>query len=67
MPDRLAFLRRELGGLLTTKPRIRFLLVLLLTQGLFPLPLELAGHQTIFRFDGTVRPCRPLRAVVRPL
>ena len=65
--DRLAFTRRSLGGLLTAKPRIRFLLVLLMTQGLFPLPLQLTRYQSILGLYGAILPRRSRGAVVRPL
>jgi len=53
--------------LLTAKPRIRFLLVLLMTQGLFPLPLQLTRYQSILGLYGALLPRRARRAVVRPL
>jgi hypothetical protein len=66
-PDGVAFLRRARGRLLPTEPRLRFVLVLLVTQGLLPEALQCACHQTVFRFDSGILPCRPLGAVPRPL
>ena len=53
-PDGVAFAQGELGGLFTAEPRIRFLLVLFMTQGLFPLPLQLTPHQPVFGLDGVI-------------
>ena len=38
-----------------------------MTKRLVPLPLQLTGHEAIFRLDGCVLPGGPLGAVVRPL
>src|SRR6266540_6648838 len=51
-PDGVAFAQGALGGLCTAEPRIRFVLVLCMTQGLFPLPLQLTPHQPVFGLDG---------------
>ena len=51
-PDGVAFAQGALGGLCTAEPRIRFVLVLFMTQGLFPLPLQLTPHQPVFGLDG---------------
>jgi len=51
-PDAVAFAQGELGGLCTAAPRIRFLLVLFMTPGLFPLPLPLTPHQPVCGLDG---------------
>ena len=48
--DRLEFTRRQLRGALTAESRILLLQVLFVTERLFPPPLQLSGHQTIFRF-----------------
>ena len=47
--DRLAFKRRQRQGPLTAEPGIRFLQLLLVTERLFPTPLQLPGHQAMFR------------------
>ena len=65
--DRLAFTRRQLRGALTAESCILLLQVLFVTERLFPPPLQLSGHQAIFRLDGFVLPSRPLSVIVRPL
>ncbi len=65
--DRFTFRRRQLKGPLAAEPGIFFLQLLLVTQRLFPMPLQLTGHEAIFRLDGFVLPGGPLDAVVRPL
>jgi len=65
--DRLAFRRRQLKGPLASEPGLLFLPLLLVTERLFPTPLQLTGHEAIFRLDGCVLPGGPLGAVVRPL
>ena len=49
------------------EPGILFLQLLLVTERLFPLPLQLTGHQAMFRLDGCVLPGRPLGVIVGPL
>jgi hypothetical protein len=53
-PDDVAFAPGELGGLCTAEPRLRFLLVLFMTPGRFPLPLQLTPHQPVFGLDGVI-------------
>ena len=65
--DRLTFRRRQRKGPLAAEPGILFLQLLLVTECLFPLSLQLTGHQAIFRLDGFVLPGRPLGVIVRPL
>jgi hypothetical protein len=65
--ERLAFSRRQLPGPLASAPGILFLQLLRVTERLFPLPLQLPGHQAIFRLDGCILPGRPLGVIVRPL
>jgi hypothetical protein len=65
--DRLTFRHRQLTGPLASEPGIFFLQQQFVTQRLFPMPLQLPGHEAIFRLDGFVLPGGPLGAVVRPL
>jgi hypothetical protein len=65
--DRLVFRRRQLQGLLASEPGILFLPLLLVTERLFPMPLQRTGHQAIPRLDGCVLPGRPLGVIVRSL
>ena len=51
-PEGVAFAQGALGGLCTAEPRLRFLRVLFMTQGLFPRPLQLTPHQPVFGLDG---------------
>ena len=44
-----------------------FLQVLLVTERLFPAPLQLTGDEAVFRLDGFVLTSRPLGLVVRAL
>jgi hypothetical protein len=65
--DRLAFRRRQLKGPLALEPGILFLQLLRVTERLFPLPLQLTGHQAMFRLDGFILPGRPLGVLVHAL
>ena len=65
--DRLAFRRRQRQGPRASDPGLRFLPLLLVTERLFPMPLQRTGHQAMVRLDGFVLPGRPLGVRVRPL
>jgi hypothetical protein len=54
-PDGVAFAQGERGGLCTAAPRLRFLLVLFMTQGLCPLPLQLTPYPPVCGLDGVIR------------
>lgn len=65
--DRLPLTGRQLRGTLASEPRILFLEVLLVTERLFPAPLQLAGNEAVFGLDGFVLSGRPLGIVARSL
>jgi hypothetical protein len=66
-PERLTLTGCQLRGLCPLEPRLRFLLLWLLAQGLFPAAFQRTRHHAVCRFDGRIRPSRPLRTVARPL
>jgi hypothetical protein len=53
-PDGVAFAQGDRSGLFTAESRRRFLLVVFMTQGRFPLPLQLTPHQPVFGLDGVI-------------
>src|SRR6516165_3538793 len=65
--DGLPLTGRQRRGTLTSEPGILFLQLLLVTERLFPLPLQLTGDEAVFRLDGFVLTSRPLGIVARAL
>ena len=58
--------RSQLPRYLGDHAVILFLQLALFPKGLFPAPLQLAGHQAVFRLDGMVLPRRSFGLDSRP-
>src|SRR5439155_16576983 len=66
-PNLLTLHGRQTFGLAAAEARVLFLQPTLLLQGLFPAPLQRAGHQAVLRLDRIVLPACPLDLVTGPL
>ena len=66
-PDGLPRTGRQLRGTLASAARLLLVQVLLVTERLFPAPLQLTGDEAVFGRDGFVLSGRPLRIVARAL
>lgn len=65
--DRLPLTGRQLRGTLASAPRILLLQVVLVSERLFPVPLQFTGDEAVFRLDGFVWSGRPLGMVAHAL
>ena len=61
--DRLPLMGGQLRGTLASEARILLLQGLLLTERLFPAPLQFTGDEAVFGLDGFILPGRPLGIV----